>query len=269
MEDHNVKSYIAKDSPKMVHELECCSEEHAGMDRFSCLSVLPVSIPDTRFCSPNNCPDKIPTKRFSSPNSPLSKRELEQLKKLIEQINGTLTTLSNPRNENNLSALRVHFNKIRGIIVKVVFDCDNSKESVEGLLREAGRDFLEVEVVGQRYFIPYTRICEVQSNPCAEMESEQGSHRELIDIDPCLRREIVLNFSQVVSKDPELINIFFGIPLFLELAKFICCRITVKTLGKPEAIMGILADTAEDKLCIKVDNEIQEININEIGIVII
>lgn len=241
---------------------------HQSMEGHSCAAELPASVPDTRFCSPEKCQYKIPTKRFSSPNSSLSKEELEQLKQFIEHINGILRVLSNPRDPNNLSALRVHFKKLKGIIVKVVYDCDNSKASVEGLLRNAGRDFLTIEVVGQSYYIPYMRICKVESNPCAEQEVEHGTHQDLMNIDPCLRREIVLNFGDVVARSPELINAFFGIPLYLELAKFIGCYIEIRVSGQAEVIRGFLIGSTVDKVCIEVDNIVQEINLADICIVI-
>ena len=242
----------------------CGCTEHNHESGFSCPAELPASAPDTRFCSPNKCQDKIPTKRFSSPNSSLPPEELEQLKKFIEHINDLLRTLSNPRSPNNLTALRLHFIKLRGITAKVVYDCNDNTGSIEGLLKEAGRDFIQIESAGEKHYIPYMRICELQYDSCEEMHLEHESHQELIDIDPCLRREIVLNFGETVIKNPNLINIFFGIPLYLELLKLLDCRIAVKVLGQNDDIVGILIGSAEDKICIKINKLVQEIKIAEI-----
>lgn len=254
---------MKENEDKRPHNGSCCEEEPICMNGFSCPLVLPASVPDTRFCTTERCPDKIPTKRFSSPNSPLSRHELEKLKKFIEQINSILSTLSNPRNLENLSALRVYFRKLRGMIVKVGIDCGNATGCIEGLLKEAGRDFVEIEKVGNIQYVPFLRICEVQSNPSEDMEMGHMG-QELIDIEPCLRRSIVLNFGETVANNPELINIFFGIPLFAELAKFIGCNIKVRTMGEAELIEGVLVDTKIDKICVKVNHEIEQINIEDI-----
>lgn len=227
---------------------------------FSCPSEISASVEDNLFCTPLKCPEKVPVKRFSSPNTQLSPKEFEKQKQCIEQINSLLNTLTSPRDSNNLSALRMHFRMLSGILVEVEFDCNDSKESIKGLLKDAGRDFLEIEDIGKKYFIPYQQICALNSNDYNS--SKNHGHTKLEDIDECLRRDIVLNFGEVVSENPNLINIFFGIPLHLQLVQFIGCKTLARIEGRPNVVEGILIKSKKDKIYIKIsDKNIEEINI--------
>lgn len=208
------------------------------------------------------------TKRFSSPTTQLSPEEFEKQRKCIEEINNLLVTISSPRDPENLAGLRLHFRKLRGILIEVDFDCGDSKESIKGLLKDAGRDFLEIEDIGKRFYIPYQRICMLNSNHC-ESSEEHGS-MELEDIDECLRRDIILNFGKVVSADPNLINIFFGIPLYLQLVQFIGCQIMVGIEGESNIIDGKLVSSMKDKICINtLGDTLKEIKIANICNIVI
>lgn len=238
-------------------------------DNFSCPNEIPSTVKDDLFCTPLECPEKISVKRFSSPTTELSPEEFEKQKQCIEQINNLLSTLTNPRDPNNLSALRLHFRMLRGILVEVELECNDTKETIKGLLKEAGRDFLQIEDIGKKYFIPYNRICMINSNDCSPHENH-NHNRELKDIDKCLRRDIVLNFGKVVSADPKLINFFFGIPLYLQLANLIGCKVVVKIDGELSVLEGKLVESIKEKICINtLDNTVREINITEICSIVI
>ena len=233
---------------------------------FSCPHEIPASVKDDLFCTPLKCPGKVPVKRFSSPNTQLSPEEFEKQKQCIEQINNLLITITSPKDPNNFSALRLHFKMLRGTLVEVEFACNNSKDTIKGLLKETGKDFLEIEDNGKRYFIPYIRICMINSNDCNPSEN----HNELENIDEGLRRDIVLNFGKVVSADPKLINFFFGIPLYLQLANLVGTKVVVKVEGEPDVVGGILVESTKTKVCIKtLDNTIIETNIVDICSILI
>ena len=88
--------------------------------------------------------------------------------------------------------------------------------------------------------------------------------QELIAIDGCKRREIVLNFGEFVGRKPKLANLFFGIALHLQLRSFIGCEILVKKEGEEEVIHGILVCSKEGQIEIKKKDELEQINFADI-----
>lgn len=243
-----------------------CSHAHNPSDcaahPFHCPEFLPASVPDDLFCSPLDCPERIPTPRFSSPNSPLPLEELEQLKACIEEVNELLRTLGNPRDPANLTALRLHFRRLRGILVRVEVACDKGMIQPTGCLVEAGRDFLQLDTVGEIIFVPFGRICSVHR--AATGEHDAGHGQELIDIDACLRRALVLNFSKVVAGNPRLINIFFGIQLHLQLLCFLGYEAFIKTRDDTELIQGTLVGSEKNYLQLQTDKQIKQINFRDV-----
>jgi len=230
-----------------------------------CPGELPESTPQPLFCIPETCPKTIPTKRFSSPNSPLSPEELEQLKACIETINGLLSTFGNPRDPENLTGLRLHFRMLRGILLRIEVEHDDDKETVLGILEEAGRDFLLIKNIDHIIIVPYARICFIHSSPIDNVH--QQHEPALLNIDPCLRTEIVLNFGQVVSQSPELVNIFFGIPLYLQLVTFFGYTIMVAVEGEEEKSEGVLVDSNPKFICLQVDEDVCQIDIDKISFI--
>lgn len=232
--------------------------------RFTCPRRLSDSAQKIRFCVPAGCPQPIPTPRFSSPNSPLPPKKLKQLMECIEETNELLRTLGNPRNPNNLTGLRLRFRQIRGQLMQVDVDCGAQQETRTGYLKESGQDFLILNAKGQDTFIPYSRLIKiVRANP----ETERGSRsriKELLHIDPCLRRDIVLRFGEVVSGDLFLINLFFGIPLHLQLVDFLQKEVRVRTNRRKREIQGILADSQERFIRIGTDDGDLQIDLNTI-----
>lgn len=239
------------------HSYPCCSEHS-----FNCPEFLPARVPNDLFCTPLDCPDRIPTPRFSSPNSPLPPEELADLKVCIEMANELLRTLGNPRDPANLTALRLHFRRLRGTLIRATTGCGEDHSQHVGCLQESGRDFLQLEAVGQTIFIPFAHLCSVHRP--ATCEHGAGHEQELIGIDQCLRRSLVLNFSEAVAGNPHLINLFFGIQLHLQLLTYLGCKAIVKTTDGPELIQGTLVDSAENYLQLLTDNQIRQINFSKV-----
>lgn len=202
-----------------------------------------------------SCPEQIPTKRFSSPNSPLSPIDLVELKACIEQINTLLLAVGSPRNPDNLRGLRIHFRRLRGVLARVNVECNSSQEHIIGRLKDAGRDYIELDTVGQREFILFQRICSFTHAAAETCEKFYIHEPELLDIDPCLRRDLVLNFGKVVSSNPELFNIFFGLPLHLRLLQEIDCKVEVRMEAKEKLIKGILTSSQEKFIEVKTNEK--------------
>ena len=74
---------------------------------------------------------------------------------------------------------------------------------------------------------------------------------------------MVLNFGEFVSKRPELVNLFFGIPLHLQLLKYLGKDIKVKT-DDDNIIDGILFEAVEGKIRVENRNGSLEINMDQI-----
>lgn len=213
------------------------------------------------FCTPFNCPEKIPTTLFSSPNSSFPQEELNQLKECIEAANNLLLVLGSPRSPDNTRKLQLHFLSLRQKLMNVQVQCNEGNEEMLGQLETAGKNFIQLKGIGKTIFILYERICHIEHNSTNE---SQGHMHALSDINPCTRRELVLNFGPFVAKKPELANLFFGIPLHLQLLSFIGCQIFIKTEDEGEPISGILVDTDEGSIKIMANEEIKRINFNKI-----
>lgn len=235
-----------------------CRQDH----QFSCPESLPASVPDDGFCSPFPCPEKIPTPRFSSPNSPLPPEELEKLKECIEAANEFLRTIGNPNDPDNKRALQFRLRKLRGLLMQVNVNCGSEITQVEGVLKDAGRDFLQLETFGRCIFALFNRLCSLRW--VIGSGEIHGHEPALIDLDTCSRRALILDFGKVVSGDPNLINIFFGIPLHLRLISFLGCRVEVETENSGEIVQGVLSDSQERYVHIQTDQKIEQINFNQL-----
>lgn len=246
--------------------------------KFCCPGEIPASRVDDNFCIPRSCPKRFPTKHFSSPNSSFPLEKLEQLQACIEELNNILLSISSPRNPENLAPLRNHFNRLRGVLMRVHVECTEPKKSVVGSLQEVGEDYLQINSIGQKDFIPFDKICSVKQDISDEHENIHMDHQELIDIDPCLRRNLTLNFGAVVASSPELFNIFFGIPFHLRLLDFLNYKVIVKVEGEEGVLKGTLICSERDfiKVRVKEDNEdrneevkdkVRKINIENISFI--
>lgn len=188
---------------------------------------------------------------FCSPNSSFSPEELEQLKHCIEELNDLLRTLGNPKDPNNLTALTHRFRMLHGLLIRVkIRGIDQNKEII-GLLKEAGKDFISVDTVGRIFYIPFERICSIERNVSDKHSEKHAIHQELINADKCVKRDLVLRFGEVVSRDPKLINLFFGIRLFLLLNSFLGHEVSVKTEDQEEEIAGNLIEANKEHVLVQ------------------
>jgi len=237
------------------------SRTHHPSDAFNCPVCLDPSTANDRFCIPVDCcPEKIPTPLFASPNSILNREELNQLEECIEEANNLLLVLGSPRDPENTRMLQLHFLSFRNQLVEVKIKCGDEILRELGQLETAGQNFIQLDKLGKTTFILFERICSVKRSANHRMEHHM---QELIAIDGCKRREIVLNFGEFVGRKPKLANLFFGIALHLQLRSFIGCEISVKKEGE-EVIHGILVCSKEGQIEIKKKDELEQINIADI-----
>ncbi len=96
-----------------------------------------------------------------------------------------------------------------------------------------------------------------------ECETSKLQEQEFIDADRSTRREMVLNFGDFVSKRPELVNLFFGIPLHVQLLQYLGKDIKVKT-DDHNIIEGTLFEADEGKIQVENRNGPIEIDLNQI-----
>lgn len=125
------------------------------------------------------------------------------------------------------------------------------------------------------------KICSIDHDLDHDHDNNRGHHEPaLLNIDQQLRRDLVLHFGKVVSGNPSLINLFFGISLGLFLVRFIGCDIQValeeenKEAAREaheniQTINGCLINAEEDAIQVEYESEILDIKIEEICFIII
>ena len=256
-----------------------------------CKSIKPcdrlTGLHEDLFGSPFDCKKQIPTPHFSSANSPLPPKELDRLQREIEEANDLLLSIGSESNPDNKRQLQLYFLSIRGanVMLKVICkeqeqeeneqevepvnqslkknkscNMENSIIEMRGKIYTAGRDFIQINEVGTSVFVLYDRLISVARDEC---EHVKQSEQALIDVDRKIRRELAFNFGEFVSKKPELVNLFFGIPLFKQLKEFLGEEVEVKTFD--EKIFGTLVKVDEGSIQIIKKNDIKiEYNLNEI-----
>ncbi|MDN4492794.1 hypothetical protein [Ureibacillus aquaedulcis] len=188
------------------------------------------------FGSPYFCQRRIRTRKFASPNSPLDQEALDDLQSCIEGANDLLRSLGSRRDEDNTRQLQLHFMEMRGEIVsaKILCECESfeAEESpntlennstmtsticLDGKIATAGKDFLQINQNGSAVFILYKKLLSIKMNDFIE---EVDLEPQFIDAEKNLRRKLAFNFGEFVSKNPNFLNLFFGVPLFCILTEY-------------------------------------------------
>ena len=226
------------------------------------------------------CPKKIPTPVFSSPNSALSEEQLNELQLCIEEANNLLRSLGSQSDPENTRQLQLHLLKLQGVQVTATIKCMLEKETEvitmsenrrkttktvkkqliekvvekDGFLVNEGRGFIQLNTTCGHIFILYEKL--VSISHINKFHEQEPYVKELIK-----NKEIVLNFGNFVSKRPKLINLFFGIPLYLQLQNFIGKDIQVKT--DMQMVSGNLVSVDENNIQIKNLRRVKQVNIND------
>ena len=210
------------------------------------------------------CPKIIPTKRFPSPNTAFPLEQLPKVKECIERANEVLRTLGNNLVPARFDTLRLHLRMLLGLEIRVELECNGEKIKETGVLLDAGKDFLVIKKGNTQYFMMYQRICSIEHQGESEFIPMEP---ELINIDDQLRKDLILHFGEVVSKNPDLINLFFGIPLFLQFQFLLGSMVTVHVVDGSivKEVTGPLIDSRDGQIVVEsVGNQRETIGINEI-----
>ncbi|MBM7693057.1 hypothetical protein JOC77_002496 [Peribacillus deserti] len=184
---------------------------------------------------------RIPSPKLPSPTTCLPDEELEELERSIDKANEILLSLGTPEEEDRNQAFFDSLRRFKAAKVTIDITCPEPIK-VEGCLEAAGRDFLllSCSTSGGFRIIPFEHINKIKIKSKRHVKNE----RELLDIDPRLRRKLVLNFGATVSRSPFLINEFFGLTLPIMLLLF-----------RKKVITAILPDDQVEGVLARVDNE--------------
>ncbi|KMK75129.1 hypothetical protein [Alkalihalobacillus pseudalcaliphilus] len=224
------------------------------------------------FCTPFACPTRIATPRFSSPTTSLTDEEFEELIRCMGEINQLLLTLANEPDEELQIQLRHHLRQLIDSFVNVSIKCGDEETKIKGLLKDVGSNFILINDFDHKIFIPFSKICFIQHESAhgEHGAGHEGHHQELINIDTCMRRQLVLNFGEFVSQSPFLLNLFYGLSLEVYLLSFIGCSIRIVVeIEEPnneenDNIVGKLVDTDEGQLFIEQKDQVDSVNVEEI-----
>jgi hypothetical protein len=134
--------------------------------------------------------------------------------------------------------IQQHFQKLIGEQVELEIHNRDTKVTLRGLARYVGSDFLLLIVRSGFILVPLNKV--VTGEHPNHGQAMEGSGHGHPNINHSLRRDLVLNFGKTVSENPQLENLFFGIPLHKFLPKLLGRRIAVTTDEAPDRIAGRL-----------------------------
>lgn len=212
-----------------------------------------------------HCPERIPQPQLPSGNSTFPPKELAEIKECIEQANELLLALGldNEENEINLRSYQLTLRKMQGEILFVTVLCKEEELQVKGKLKDAGLNFIVLETEVKNFLlIPTERILLLEHR---EKSFSNSREQELLCINDDLRQDLMLHFSEVVSKSPFLLNLFFGLSIELFLESFIGCVIYARTDFERKEIEGTLTRVDKGKIdIVNIDHEKQGIDFDEL-----
>lgn len=249
--------------PKIEREEECFDCEPGGTE--------------DDFCLPDTCPERIIQPQFPSATSSFPPEQLAEIDACIEEANELLLTLGLQQEAEEVGeedVLLQNLNKLKGQMVEVTISCreediepegtltcENHDEKVHGKFIYNGIDFIILHTMDdETVWIPFAKIRWMIQKEQEEILTED---QPLLNIDPCLRREITFNFGQIVPKSPFLLKLFFPLQLSFLLKSFIDCTLRVKTFDNKET-RGTLVKVTERSLLIETSRKKQGIDFEKI-----
>lgn len=127
-----------------------------------------------------------------------------------------------------------------------------------GKLATAGRDFIQINPIGSAMFILYKNLLSISrlNFPVEDREPK------FINADQETRRELALNFGEFVSKNTDIENQFFGIPMYKAVKKYIGKEVTIRT--DEEFLKGTLINAREGSVQIQNKKIKKQIDIQSI-----
>lgn len=169
---------------------------------------------------PRASPERPAAARFSSPPGPPPPEEPYRLQDCIKAANDLLRTLGAPR-PGEPRFLRFPLQHLAGQQVEATVLCGQRSRVLAGKVGMAGRDFLELQDKRGIFLIPYRQLCSIRWQADRKRSAAHERRRPPLDLDPSLRRRLILRFGEVVAEDQGLLQLFFGVPLRLKLKDFL------------------------------------------------
>ncbi|MGO4886396.1 hypothetical protein ACJ2A9_01445 [Anaerobacillus sp. MEB173] len=237
----------------ITHKMFCCPEN------------VPVN-EDDGFCLPCNCPEQIPQPKFPSPNTAFSPQEFVEIKKCIEQANELLLALANDDDDINERALQLSLRKLRKLTVVIIVKCGVMGKKILGRFLDAGKDFIVMESVDTNNIMVIITD-RVLSIHFADRNDKPHQEQELINIDPCFRRNLTFHFSEVVTRSPFLLNLFFGLDLSMFLESYVGYYCYVKTNSDEHELTGTFVNVRKRSVVLEEYGEKQAIDFDEMCII--
>lgn len=200
------------------------------------------------FCIPEACcPERFPSPKLPSPTDCLPPNELEKVLEEIEAANELLLDVALDSDRPINETYQKVFDGLTGLRVEIT---NGIGETVEGKVTLSGLDFVSLEEEETTWFYPYSQIETIK--PYGRF-AEPFPDPELSLIDPCFRRDLTFHFGDVVSSSPELLQLFFRIPLDVYLLLFKEKHIQVKMNELTSE--GILTDVYKDSITLDQQGE--------------
>ncbi|CAM3096894.1 hypothetical protein FITA111629_03250 [Filibacter tadaridae] len=217
---------------------------------------------DIDFFIPERCcPERFPSPQFPSPENCLPPDRIAKVDEKIIDANELLLDLALDDDRSIQETYQKAFDGLIGLQVEVT---NQLGELIEGEVTVPGFDFVVLRDEKNIFAVPYGQIELIK--PSGRF-AEPFPDAELLDINPCFRRNLTFHFGEVVSSSPELIQLFFRIPLSIYLLIFEGKQIRVKI--EDTMIEGLLTDVNKESIVLKVDGERNIIPIERILLITI
>ncbi|PID00892.1 MULTISPECIES: hypothetical protein [unclassified Sporosarcina] len=203
------------------------------------------------------CPERADSPELPSPESCLPPEKREEVDRKIAEANRLLLDLALDDNRSIQETYQRAFDGLIGLEVEIVNPLD---ETISGVVMMAAFDFILLSRDDYKIIVPYEQIESVKASGCY---AELVPVANLLNIGPRLRRKLTFQFGKVVGSSPELIQLFFKIPLAVYLLLFEDQTIKVR-VGR-SLIEGVLVDVNKESIVLEMNKEKSIIAIGNIA----
>lgn len=207
------------------------------------------------------CPERAKNPELPSPESCLPLKKRREVDEKIAETNRLLLDLALDDNRSIQETYQRAFDGLIGLEIEIINPVD---ETISGVVMMGAYDFVLLSREDYKIIVPYKQI---ESVKACGYYSEQVPKANLLNIDPHLRRKLTFQFGKVVGSSPELIQLFFKIPLAVYLLLFEEQAIKVR-VGR-SLIEGVLVDVNKESIVLELNKEKSIISIGNIGHIVV
>lgn len=207
------------------------------------------------------CPERADSPELPSPESCLPPEKREEVDKKIAEANRLLLDLALGNNRSIQETYQRAFDGLIGLEVEIVNPLD---ETISGVVMMAAFDFILLSRDDYKIIVPYEQIESVKASGCY---AELVPGANLLNINPHLRRKLTFQFGKIVGSSPELIQLFFKIPLAVYLLLFE--DQTIKARVGRSLIEGVLVDVNKESIVLEMNKEKSIIAIGNIAHIVL